>query len=86
MGHLKCSANLRAWFLGWGMLAHQQREDPLSETEFLYRCLVIGDRVRYSTLAPPALIPKMVTCSGSPPKDLMWSWTHCRAMTWSKDP
>lgn len=36
--------------------------------------------------AAPALWPKIVTLSGSPPKNRMFSFTHCRARIWSFDP
>ena len=39
-----------------------------------------------TTDAAPALCPNIVTRSGLPPKFAMLSWTHVRAMRWSRIP
>ncbi len=46
----------------------------------------LGERTWRWTDIPPALFPKMVTWLGSPPKSIMLSCTHWRAIVWSLRP
>ena len=48
--------------------------------------LAWGARRSRETLALPALSPAIVTFSGSPPKDVIYFWTHRSASIWSKIP
>jgi hypothetical protein len=59
------------------------RADPLSEMAAWKSPLLRGDNTWKWTDMPPALSPKIVTLSGSPPNAAMFLCTQRRASVWS---
>jgi hypothetical protein len=59
---------------------------PLSPMAFWNSPCASGDAISVLTAKEPALSPKMVTLSGSPPKFLMLALTHWSAATMSSRP
>lgn len=80
------SPSLKADETGCRAIAHGFKTDPDWVMARWKSPRERGLSIRNWTEAPPALSPKMVTLSGSPPKVATFRLTHRNASTWSRKP